>query len=370
MTTPVIIVGGGLCGGLLAWYLMKRRPHLEFRVYEDKRSFGGNHTWSFHGTDVTPENLELLAPLIRKSWPGYEVAFPGQRRSVPISYHSITADHFDAVLRNELPHDRLRLGTRIAPDEALRDSPIVFDARGVTAWARCGYQKFLGLELETREPHGLQTPVLMDATVEQIDGLRFLYFLPFDERRILIEDTRYSDTSFLDHYRMREHVRDVARARGWEIAAVVREEHGALPIPFSWQKETAESGAVNLGGIFHDTTGYSFPDAVRLVDRLTRSSFELPELRKIVADYRRKRGPDRRFFCLLNRLMFFAGDEASRYRTMAFFYRQGERSISKFYRGDLSHFDRLKFFLGSPPVDVGRALDVIFDKRSIYESAL
>ncbi len=369
MQTPVIIVGAGLWGGLLAWFLLKRHPRLEFILYEENTNLGGSHTWSFHETDVDLEGLELLRPLIRKSWPSYAVKFPGHERRVELPYHTITSAHFDSVLRAELPEERLRLGRRVSPLAALKETPIVFDARGITPWVRCAHQKFLGLELQTRRPHGLTTPILMDATVEQIEGLRFLYYLPLDDHRILIEDTRYSETSFLDHYRLRQQLLTAASGRGWEVEAILREEHGALPIPFSRPPAADETGVLNLGGIFHDTTGYSLPDAVRLIDRLTRSTFGLKDLRRIITDYRRSREADRRFFCFLNRLMFSASDEAQRYRTMEFFYRGSETSIKKFYRGELTHLDRLKFFLGRPPVQLGRAMDVIFERGGAYESA-
>ena len=64
-------------------------------------------------------------------------------------------------------------------------------ACSTTAWAapvshsevgpsrgRAGYQKFVGLEIRTPQPHGMVRPLLMDARVAQIDGFRFVYVLP------------------------------------------------------------------------------------------------------------------------------------------------------------------------------------------------
>jgi len=87
---------------------------------------------------------------------------------------------------------------------------LVIDARGPAAAEpgalRCGFQKFLGLELELAEDHGLSRPILMDATVAQIDGFRFFYVLPFDRRRVLVEETFFSRAPDLDLARARANV--------------------------------------------------------------------------------------------------------------------------------------------------------------------
>ncbi|MFX9135220.1 lycopene cyclase family protein, partial [Acinetobacter baumannii] len=80
-----------------------------------------------------------------------------------------------------------------------------------------GYQKFYGAQIETEVPHGEPHPVIMDATVPQIDGYRFVYTLPFDGSTILIEDTYYSDSSEVDASRLRQRVAEYAAAKGWTI---------------------------------------------------------------------------------------------------------------------------------------------------------
>ena len=49
----VIIVGGGLSGGLLAWRLMQRQPQLDLCLVDSGLRLGGNHTWSFFDDDLT-----------------------------------------------------------------------------------------------------------------------------------------------------------------------------------------------------------------------------------------------------------------------------------------------------------------------------
>ena len=49
----VVSVGGGLANSLIAYRLAQTRPELEPLIVEAER-LGGNHTWCFHATDLTP----------------------------------------------------------------------------------------------------------------------------------------------------------------------------------------------------------------------------------------------------------------------------------------------------------------------------
>jgi lycopene beta-cyclase len=359
VTKPIIIIGGGLWGGLLASALIQKNPSQEFRLYEEKDQFGGNHTWSFHETDVTPEGMKLLRPFIRKTWDEHQVIFPGLKRTLKGKYHSISSQLFDEKLRKTIPTERLITGRKISLQEAANEGSTVIDARGFFRQGECGYQKFIGLEVKTDGPHGLLNPILMDATVDQIDGFRFIYCLPYSPEKLLIEDTRYSQNSSLDHFRIKENIHEYARLKGWKIAEILREESGSLPIPYRYQEPEIDHDVINLSGIFHDTTGYSLPDAVRLVLKISESDLSHSKLQNIVHNYRNVRERDRKFFRFLNRLMFFASDDKSRYRMLEFFYKSSPSLMQKFYRGEMSSLDKTKFFVGVPPVSLPKAFNVI-----------
>ena len=51
----LILAGGGLANGLIAWRLHTLRPGLRILLLEASERIGGNHTWSFHDGDLTPE---------------------------------------------------------------------------------------------------------------------------------------------------------------------------------------------------------------------------------------------------------------------------------------------------------------------------
>src|SRR3546814_13460149 len=62
----------------------------------------------------------------------------------------------------------------------------VIDARGAGKFPTldCGWQKFVGQALTVKGGHGVEYPVVMDATGEQLDGYRFGHMLPYDPETV------------------------------------------------------------------------------------------------------------------------------------------------------------------------------------------
>ena len=369
----LILVGGGLANGLLALRLRQQRPDLRLLVLEQGKTLGGNHTWSFHDHDLTPAQHLWLEPLVGKRWPGYEVIFPALKRRLGSGYASIFSERFHHHLTAELG-DGLRLRTSVVAVEPrqvrlasgdILGAAAVIDGRGVrrTDHLALGFQKFLGQELRLQQPHGLREPIIMDASVAQQDGYRFVYVLPLSADTLLIEDTYYADADSVAPETLRENIDHYASARGWTIAEVLREEQGVLPIvlsgdlPAFWD----EAGGVPQTGLsaalFHPTTGYSLPDAVRLADHLIGlDRWDAGSLFEATRSYSLTQWRQRGFFRLLNRMLFMAGPADRRWAVMQRFYRLREPLIQRFYAADLTTWDRLRIVSGKPPVPVGEAL--------------
>lgn len=360
----LILAGGGLSNGLLAARLVETRPELELVVLEAGPALGGNHTWSFHESDVPAEALPWLHRLGARSFPGgHDVLLPGLTRTLEGTYWTLRSTDFAAKLTQLLGH-RVRLQTRVAEVGATHvqldsgerlDATAVIDARAVMPQWPCGWQKFLGQELVLSRPHGLRRPVLMDATVEQHDGFRFVYALPFDERRVLVEDTVYSNGRELDLSDSRARIASWCRARGFEVERVEREEHAALPIPLSGRTPRFDRPMLGVAaGFFHATTGYSLPTALRLAWRVAQAPLEsLTAMlqREATAHWR-----SQSFYRLLNRMLFLAAEPSERVRVFASFYRHDEDVIERFYAGALRFSDVLAVLRrGSSTVPVLRA---------------
>jgi lycopene beta-cyclase len=369
----LILVGGGLANGLLALRLRQQRPDLRLLILEQGETLGGNHTWSFHEHDLTPAQQAWLEPLVCHRWPGYEVIFPDLKRQLGSGYASIFSPRFHQHLMSELSDGvRLRaavaevqpLQVRLASGETLRAGTVI-DGRGArrSHQLALGFQKFLGQEVQLSQPHGLQMPIIMDASVAQQDGYRFVYVLPLGPDRLLIEDTYYADGEAVALDTLRCNIADYASGRDWTIAELLREEQGVLPIvlsgdlPAFWDEVGGVPQTGLAAALFHPTTGYSLPDAVRLVDHLVRlDRWSAPELFSAVRAYSLLQWRQRGFFRLLNRMLFLAGPADRRWAVMQRFYRLREPLVQRFYAADLTTWDRLRIVSGKPPVPVGEAL--------------
>ena len=160
----MLLVGGGLQNGLIALACLARNPRLRIALIERGVSIGGNHTWAVHAEDVPGAARDFVDPLIAQRWSGYDVRFPRLSRALHAPYAAITSRRFGARVEAALGASsgcRVVLGRAARAVHADRveledgetlSAPLVIDARGPGAGMRdassCGFQKFLGLELE------------------------------------------------------------------------------------------------------------------------------------------------------------------------------------------------------------------------------
>ncbi|NIM01694.1 MAG: lycopene beta-cyclase CrtY [Acidobacteria bacterium] len=381
MKQRVLLVGGGLANGLIALRLAERKD-VECTLVEREERIGGEHVWSFHDSDLDAAQLEWIGPLIERSWPTHGVRFPRFCRTLSGGYHAVTSDRLrqrvaqsdgirirsGVAARSLEPHGvALEDGTRIEADAVL-------DGRGAVPASpelRIAAQKFVGQWLELDSPHDLAGPLLMDATVGQPDGYRFVYTLPFSPTLVHVEDTLYDADAMIDLPAMRESIQRYAGEQGWSVRRVVREERGVLPIVLGGDIEafwaSGPAGVPRSGmraALFHPTTGYSLPDAVRLADELARrDTLGSEDLHAWI----RARSIDKwkrdRFYRLLNRMLFEAALPGRRHLVLQRFYRLPEPLIQRFYAGRSTVADRFRVLVGRPPVPVRRALSCLVDSR-------
>jgi lycopene beta-cyclase len=206
----------------------------------------------------------------------------------------------------------------------------------------------------------------MDATVMLIDGYHFVYVMPFSANRVFVEDTYYSDSATLNvravSQRLDRHVAD----KGW-TGATVREEQGVLPVAIGgdfeayWRSGGAKVAKVGMrAGLFHPTTGYSLPDAVRTATMIAGlSDFTGADLHRLTHDHARTTWEERRFYRMLDAMLFRAAEPDGRYRVLEHFYRLNPKLIGRFYAGRSTMGDKARILMGKPPVPIRRALGAI-----------
>jgi lycopene beta-cyclase len=370
----VAIAGGGLAGCLIALAIAKKRPGCDVRIIEPGAVLGGNHLWSFFDTDIAPAHRWLVEPLICYRWTGYDIAFPKVKRTLDATYNSIESERLNSVTRAALPGDAViaaRVESLSAQHMILADgrrvaAKTIIDARGPgdLSVLQCGWQKFVGLSVQVPGGHGLTRPIVMDATVEQIDGFRFVYCLPLGAETIFIEDTYYSDTPELDVPAVRERIIAYAAAKGWRTNGGGREEAGVLPVVIGgdfeayWASTGTDTAKAGLrSGMFHATTGYSLPNAVRMAIAFAGD----PEIDTHATARAHWRNGS--FYRLLDTMLFGAAEPTARYKVLERFYALSPALIRRFYAGQSTLLDKARILSGKPPVPITRAIQAIWARH-------
>ena len=382
-TPDMIIVGAGLSGLLTAWRCLDVNPELRIAVFESSDQMAGDHTWSFNLTDVAEHLREWIEPFIAYRWDSYDVKFPKRKRTLGIPYCTGNSETLRACVKPHIDSGRLKLRLNksvkiLAPDHVILEggerfeARCVLDARGFepNGDVFLGYQKFVGHVIKTKQPHGVERPIIMDATVEQLGGYRFVYCLPYSETELLVEDTYYTDGPELQSQevdaRIKEYIRDNLSVDDYEV---VRREKGVLPITLAAADISIEStwnrqAKIGIrGGFYHAVTGYSFPNALWTAYSLAYEISQLqdegdpePDLRLNVNGDRRGHWENERFLRLLNRMLFRAAKPEERYSVLQRFYGLNQGLIERFYAGELTWRDKARILIGKPPVPIHKAL--------------
>ncbi|MEO7505495.1 MAG: lycopene beta-cyclase CrtY [Sphingomicrobium sp.] len=364
----LIILGGGLAGGLTALALRRARPDLALIIVEPGERIGGNHLWSYFASDIHEADRWLVDPLAAHRWPGYRVRFPAHERRIAEPYRTIESEALDAAVRASGTTVIRARATNATPTEVTLDdgkvlaAGAVLDTRGLTqvpAGLSCSWQKFVGQLLDVPAGHGLAKPLVMDARVNQADGYRFVYCLPFSPTRVFVEDTYYADTPDLHQAELTARIAAYASAQGWAVAAISRTESGVLPVvtggdfDLFWPAADILARGGVRAGLFHPLTSYSLPDAVRFAAAFAADP-ALDTRSYAKAHWRRGR-----FDRLLATMLMEAADPPQRYRVLERFYRLPAPLIARFYAGRSTFFDRARILAGRPPVSLARAVRAI-----------
>ncbi|MEM7782293.1 MAG: lycopene beta-cyclase CrtY [Planctomycetota bacterium] len=360
-TYDYVICGGGLQGCLAVAAIRHYQPDAAVLLIE-QNEIAGNHTWSFHHSDIESENVSWLEPLIDHRWNSYQVRFNECERDVAISYCTILSGSLAQKIAEpeslssgfDIVHDRVESlglhevaiagGTRFSANSVL-------DCRGLSVEQkssfRGGFQKFLGLEVELEHP-ARTSPCLMDDRAPQDDGFRFYYTLPFSDTRWLVEDTRFSNSSDLDYKQTRSSILAYLSDQNVSVRRILREESGCLPMPYSKVLPPSPNAIGFRGGFFHAATGYSMPLAANLAGRIARRpSLELTD---VIADFRNRNRFQNRFSRMLNRMLFQLVKPEKRYGIFEKFYRRlSVDTIQRFYAHRFNSMDAVRLITGRPP---------------------
>lgn len=123
-------------------------------------------------------------------------------------------------------------------------------------------QHFKGWVIETEKPYfNSDSATLMDFRISQHNDCRFMYVLPTDERRALIEYTIFSSNLLEDKEYTRELEKYISDLKGIGNYKIVHEEFGVIPMTDLPYQSVQSKHIINIGtagGYTKPSTGYTF----------------------------------------------------------------------------------------------------------------
>ncbi len=298
-----VILGAGCSGLSLCHYLLDLGVEEPILILDRREGFADDRTWCFW--DVEPTPFSHLAIHRWNAWSIHAGSETVIQSTEQYPYLCVTgADFYRHALRGIAARGdvTLRLGgevhgyTEDAKGVDVKTSEGVFrarrvvDARGLLpgsaafeearSLSRWIPQKFVGLRLRaSRAVFDPSTCKLMDFSVDQGRGVRFMYVLPFSPREALVENVYLAEVDLSpEEYReeIAAYLRD-AYGLSADDYTVDAEERGYIPMSdyrFPRRLGSRVQAIGMLGGDARPSTGYAFLRIQRYCRALAQSMTE------------------------------------------------------------------------------------------------
>ncbi|HYN45655.1 MAG TPA: lycopene beta-cyclase CrtY [Allosphingosinicella sp.] len=275
-----MIAGGGLAACFAALAMARLRPEVPLLIVEESERFGGEGFHNFPDAELGQDGAELIGPLALERWPGFYVAFPGFSRKLKAEWAGFAAADIHRAMVETLTPKQYRLGVKVV---AVREDALVLDggetikaegaidARGAPSFSSLDllYEARLERTYRLAAPHRVDRPVLIDATVGQAGGLRFMQCVPLSEERLLVADVCISERGQSDD-QAGARLDAYLAARGWKKRRAEASVARVRPLPVGgdfaafWRQGGARVAKLGLrGGFVNPATGRTIADAVR-----------------------------------------------------------------------------------------------------------
>ena len=354
----LLIAGGGVSASLAALAMARHRPDEPMLLVTEAEGLGGTRTLLLVDEGLSDEERDLVAPLIAETWDALYTAFPGKSRKLKLTCHAITPERIEKAVREVLPPEQIRVEDKIV---AVRDTSLLLNggetilgngALDARLWAHqttleLGWRRSLGRLYGFAEPHRVDRPVLVDATLGGGKLCSYFSLTPFGAESLLVEWVEYGPSADLDTGAQGKAIADYVAARGWKDGTTEREESSVVPVALGgdfaayWRiggARVAKLGA--RGGFFHPATGSPLPDAIRtallLVQQRDLSGPALHDLFEAEAASLWKK---REFYRSFNRHVLRDGRGCA---PLAGLYSLDSGLIGRFEADQLGLFDRRK----------------------------
>jgi lycopene beta-cyclase len=272
-----IIAGGGMAWLSLAFYLNESRLRdKKILIIDRDAKIENDHTWCFW-----EKKNGAFEEIIFRKW--RKIRFHGTRDFSEIldlgeyEYKMIRAADFYKFVLEKLKKNPnfMFLQAEIEQIEGeivktksgeFRAEEFIFDSFTRKTYDNPKYQNlrqhFHGWLIETPdEIFNPNAPTLFDFRVEQKSECRFVYILPFSEKKALIEFTIFSDNLLKKNEyetNLKKYIAEILKAENYKI---LETEAGAIPMSDEPHDEFPSRKIIRIGtsgGYVKPSTGYSF----------------------------------------------------------------------------------------------------------------
>ena len=267
----ILIAGGGVAGSLAALAMARLRPDVPVTIVAESDRFGGAATHFLFADGLDAAARDLMRDAGAHAWRGFYLAFPGLARKLKADLLGLAPDALHEAMVATLDPQQYGLGTKVV---AVRDDALVLDggeelraegtidARGAANLSMLELIHDARLERICRlaAPHGLDRPVLFDATAGSGASLAWTQVFPLGADRLAVAEVALSERTQPDADAADRLDAYLAR-RGWRVAEVESERVVARPLPLGgdfaafWRIGGARVAKLGLRGGFFDPFG-------------------------------------------------------------------------------------------------------------------
>ena len=197
----IVVLSDGLTGSLVSLTIRKQHPCHEFLLINVGEGFGKAPTLPFCESAVPDCHRWLLEPLIARRWSGFYLSVPEGPTLIAGTVSLLAPEQIHAELFESLGPGQFASTGKIAEVGATHvvlgdgqriDAELLIDtrARKNTESLEAGGTEIIIRDYLLDQPHGLDVPVLRDATLTPPHFGRFLQYIPLSENLLRVSYVR------------------------------------------------------------------------------------------------------------------------------------------------------------------------------------
>ena len=256
--TKVLIIGGGLSGLSLAYWLSCKNPEIQITILESRKEYRQDKHWGFWNKKNTDEHLMPFQEIICSSFDSWKVGGSISESSI-YNYSIIKSLDFYNFVKNKI-NGEIILDCPFTENLSTKEFDLIFDSRNPQNIESEILQQFYGWEIELSQDNiDFTTLALMDFGCEELDSaITFYYLVPLTNKKILIEPTAFTKKKIDKEWFQMQFDKFIKKNNILDFN-IVNEESGILPMDYKFYNVKSEYYPLGIrSGWLRASSGYCF----------------------------------------------------------------------------------------------------------------